>query len=100
MATKFEEDVTKAVDEGLFAGVGAIAVDKTGKYDLCRISRLRAVQVEYHLPWSSPGPGKTDNWLGRRIYEKALGTTSIGEGGKPFQLDSTMWLASCTKVGF
>ncbi|KIX04063.1 uncharacterized protein Z518_07616 [Rhinocladiella mackenziei CBS 650.93] len=36
--------------------------------------------------------------LGTTKYAKAFGTTSLGKGGKPFQIDSTMWLASCTKI--
>ncbi|EHY60355.1 hypothetical protein HRR80_000114 [Exophiala dermatitidis] len=35
---------------------------------------------------------------GATKYAKAFGNTNVGPTGKPWQLDTTMWLASCTKI--
>lgn len=36
--------------------------------------------------------------IGSVKYQKAFGKTGVEAGAKPMQLDSMVWIASCTKV--
>lgn len=86
MRATFEETIAKAIKENVVAGAAVIAGDKTGTLCLSRVPR-----VQQDADGVIAGTGTTR-------FVKAFGSANFTDGQKPMQLDSTMWLASCTRV--
>ena len=38
-------------------------------------------------------------YTGTIKYQKAFGKTGVDDAARPMELDSVVWIASCTKVG-
>ncbi|KAF7980353.1 hypothetical protein HWV62_38795 [Athelia sp. TMB] len=72
---KFEETMRNAIDQGIIPGAVVVATNKSDK-----------------------PPRTSTNGLGTLNYTKAFGKTGVSPDSMPMTLQSTFWIASCTKL--